>query len=332
MRPATSGARIGGVGGGDRVGVVDLGAGRRLDVAVEQRVVGLAHPAPPAARAARRARPRSAGSSARLCGLGGVEDAGRRAPRAAAGGSRPAVARAAGPWSGCRRRSGSTGVAPLAEAADVLVALGADRALRLVGGVVGELGEDRVVDLVGLAAARAAAASGPAASPGARCPASSQSVGKRSICETSASETLAAVEAARPAHDQHHAEPAVGQRRLGAREREPVVGGEDHERVVGEVVLVERVEHRADALVERARAGLVGRHVAARLGRVGQVGRRQRVERVAHRGRLEVLAVGLEEADREEERLRRRARASSCERPRARPTSTCVVSMSTTWS
>ena len=113
------------------------------------------------------------------------------------------------------------------------------------------------------------------------------------------------MEAAGPAHDQHHADPAVGQRRLGAREREPVVGGEDHERVVGEVVLVERVEHRADALVERARARLVGGHVAPRLGRVGQVGRRQRVERVAHRGRLEVLAVGLEEADREEERLRR---------------------------
>ena len=31
----------------------------------------------------------------------------------------------------------------------------------------------------------------------------------------------AAVEAAGPAHDQHHAEAAVGQRRLGARERSP---------------------------------------------------------------------------------------------------------------
>ena len=113
------------------------------------------------------------------------------------------------------------------------------------------------------------------------------------------------MEAAGPAHDQHHAEAAVGQRRLRAREREPVVGGEDHDRVVGELVLVERVEHGADAVVERARARLVGGHVAPRLGRVGQVGGRQRVERVAHRGRLEVLAVRLEEPDREEERLRR---------------------------
>jgi hypothetical protein len=84
-----------------------------------------------------------------------------------------------------------------------------------------------------------------------------------------------------------------------------VVGGQDHDRLVGEVLLVERVQHRADAVVERARAGLVGGDVAARLGRVGQVRRRQRVERVAHRRRREVLAVGLEEPDRQEERLRR---------------------------
>ena len=38
------------------------------------------------------------------------------------------------------------------EAADVLPALGADRALRLVGGVVGRLGEDRLVQALDLAA------------------------------------------------------------------------------------------------------------------------------------------------------------------------------------
>ena len=59
----------------------------------------------------------------------------------------------------------------------------------------------------------------------------------------------------------------------------------------------------------------MSRRVSAR---VGQVGRRQRVQRVAHRGRLEVLAVGLEEPDREEERLRRPLGDQLAARP-ARP-------------
>ena len=54
---------------------------------------------------------------------------------------------------------------------------------------------------------------------------------------------------------------------------------------VGEAAVVQAVEHRADALVERAGAGLEGGHVLAGRGRVGQVRRRQRVEGVAHRGR-----------------------------------------------
>ena len=128
----------------------------------------------------------------------------------------------------------------------------------------------------------------------------------------------AAVEAARAAHDQQHADPAVGQRRLRARERQAVVGREDHQRVVGDVLLVERVEHGADALVERPRARLVGRHVLARLGRVRQVGGRQRVQAVADRRRREVLAVRLEEADRQEERLRRALAQQRRPRP-ARP-------------
>ena len=106
--------------------------------------------------------------------------------------------------------------------------------------------------------------------------------------------------------------PRSVERRLRAREGEAVVGGEDHERVVGEAVLVERVEHRADALVERARAGLEGRHVAPRLAacRGGSPAAASRARRARSVG-LEVVAVGLEEADREEERLRPRRRASS---------------------
>ena len=65
------------------------------------------------------------------------------------------------------------------------------------------------------------------------------------------------------------------------------------------------------------------------IARVEDVLRRARVERVAHRRRLEVLAVGLEEADREEERLVVPRRARRCRRVAAGATSlTRVVSSS----
>ena len=80
---------------------------------------------------------------------------------------------------------------------------------------------------------------------------------------------LAAGKATGAAHDQHHPEPAVVKGCLGPGEGEPVVGGEEDEGVVAQAGLLERVEHGADALVERARAGLERRHVAAGLGRVG---------------------------------------------------------------
>ena len=102
---------------------------------------------------------------------------------------------------------------------------------------------------------------------------------------TSASIDPAAGEAARPAHDHHHADAAVVQGRLGAGEGEAVVGRADDQRVVRQAEVVEGVEDGADALVERAGAGLEGGHVLAGRRRVGQVGRRQRVERVADRGR-----------------------------------------------
>ena len=74
------------------------------------------------------------------------------------------------------------------EPADVLVALGADRALRLVRGVVGQLGEDLGAGAGRLLAARrAAAASGPPATAAGRCRPRSQIVGKMSMCETSSS-------------------------------------------------------------------------------------------------------------------------------------------------
>ena len=136
-------------------------------------------------------------------------------------------------------------------------------------------------------------------------PISAQIVGKRSICDTSASETLPPWNPPGPRMIMQHAQPAIRQGRLAARERQPVIGGQDHERVVGELLLVERAQDGADAVVERAGALLERRHVAPRDRRVGQVRGRDRVERVAHGRRLEVVAVGLEEADREEERLAR---------------------------
>ena len=104
-------------------------------------------------------------------------------------------------------------------------------------------------------------------------------------------------------HQQHHADAAVIQSGLGAGEGEPVIGGADHERVVGEAEVVQAVQDRPYPLVQRAGAGLERGHVRARAGRVREVGRRQRVERVAHGGRHGEVAVGLEEADRHEEGL-----------------------------
>ena len=57
---------------------------------------------------------------------------------------------------------------------------------------------------------------------------------------TIASIDLAAGESARAAHQQHHAGPAVEQRRLRAREGEPVVGGADDQRPLREAELVQR--------------------------------------------------------------------------------------------
>ena len=68
--------------------------------------------------------------------------------------------------------------------------------------------------------------------------------------------------------------------------------------------MVQRVEHRADALVERAGAGLEGGHVLAGRAacRAGSAAAASRACRGPRSGAE--LAVGLEEADRHEERLR----------------------------
>ena len=73
---------------------------------------------------------------------------------------------------------------------------------------------------------------------------------------------LAAGEAG-AAHDHHHPGAAVVQGRLGAGEGDAVVGGAEDQGVLDDAEVVEGVEDAADALVERAGAGLEGGDVAA---------------------------------------------------------------------
>ena len=189
----------------------------------------------------------------------------------------------------------STGPWPVAEAADVLVALRAHRALRLVGGVVGHLGEDRLVEVLDLAPHHRQQRAALQPRRRRRCRSGRRSSGTGRRGRRARRRRFPPCEAARAAHDQSTPMPRSYSVALAPGKASP-----------WSVVRITSVSSarscsrarpaRSDALVERARAGLVGRHVAARLGRVGQVVRWQRVQRVAHRGRLEVLAVRLEEA------------------------------------
>ena len=121
-----------------------------------------------------------------------------------------------------------------------------------------------------------------------------------------ASTTLPPVKPPGPAHQQQHARSAVEEGRLGVREREAVVGRADDQRAVREAELMQGVEDRADALVEGAGARLEGRHVLAGRRRVGQVGAAAASRACRGPRSGPELAVGLEEADRHEEGLRRR--------------------------
>ena len=101
------------------------------------------------ARAARPASPRGPGQR-----RGCRPRWGRRAGRRAAPRGRPARPSRARPevLAGAVVAVGEHRVRVVVEAADVLPALACGPALRLVGGVVGDLGEDRLVEAVGLAA------------------------------------------------------------------------------------------------------------------------------------------------------------------------------------
>ncbi len=186
----------------------------------------------------------------------------------------------------------------------VLPTLGPDRPVRLVGSVVGRLGEDRVMEALDLSPhqRQQRGALQPVRVLGAGDVAEGRvdvEVADRRVDHLSRRE-------AGPADDHHHPDAAVEEGRLGAGEGDAVVGRADDDRVLDQAEVVQGVEDCADPLVERAGAGLELGHVAARHLRVRQVRGRQRVEGVADRGRGGEFAVGLEEADRHEPGLRRR--------------------------
>jgi hypothetical protein len=108
-------------------------------------------------------------------------------------------------------------------------------------------------------------------------------------------------EAAGAAQDEHDTQAPVVKGGLRAGKGEAVVGRADDEGTLGEPFGVEGVEDGAYAAIERAGALLEGRHVQSRLGGVGQVGGRHDVVGLFGRAWAEPLAVGLEEADGQEE-------------------------------
>lgn len=158
------------------------------------------------------------------------------------------------------------------------------------------LGEDRLVDLVGLPARegyqRPALEEVGRLDPG--------ELAQRGMDVEVGDERIGdvpATEPARAAHDEHHAEAAVEERGLRAGEGDAVIGGEHDQRALGEASLLERVQHLPHALVERACAGPERRRVPACGGHVRQVRRRLGVDGVTDRSRLQELPVGLEEDD-----------------------------------
>jgi hypothetical protein len=187
------------------------------------------------------------------------------------------------------------------------VAPRADGPLRVVRGVVGELREELGADLGGRPADERHERA-PVGGRGRRDPGELAERGVEVDLGDERVADPAATEASRAADDEHDADPPVGEPALGPRDGEPVIRGEHHERVVRESRLVEPPQDLPDPAVQGAGARREGRHVGPGLGRVGQPGRRGTVEGVARRAGLEEPAVGLEEPDRQEERLRRARR------------------------
>ena len=135
---------------------------------------------------------------------------------------------------------------PRIEALDVAPAIRAYRSLRLVGGVVGDLREDLVVDRVHLATERVASAT----DPGARGRLDPEQVADRGVEVDVRDERVgdaAAAERSGSAQDQQDSRAMVGEVALHCGEGEPVVGGAHDQRVGGETGFIQRVEDRPAA-------------------------------------------------------------------------------------
>ena len=188
------------------------------------------------------------------------------------------------------------------EAPDIFVALRAHGAGGLVGGVVVDFGEDLVVDLRPLAAQDGQ--EGAPLQAGGLFDLQEFAEGGEDIeLRDHGVADFAAAEDAGAAHDQRHAPAGIGEIALHAGEGDAVVGGADDERVGGEPVTFQSVEHDAHAVIEQARAGVESGHVAAGLRGVGQGDGRLQVARVVGGRGLGIFAMGLEEADVHEEGL-----------------------------
>src|SRR5215217_3647447 len=249
------------IGGGEPIGVVELGAFWSWDVSFEERVFGIYHPRfEPPAQLLQRIGVR--GVSREVVRLVWVEhdvvelllgDLALAPPV----GEEKVLARAV---VGVREdRPG-----PVAEAPDVLPAVGTHTPLGFVGDMVGLLREDGLPDLIRLPASdrqqRLALQPLRRVYTGEIADRREEVyVGDEGVAR------LAARKTSRPAQDEHDAEPPVVEGCFGAWEGEAVICRADDERVVGQSFCVEGVQNGPYAPVQRPRALLEGGHVEARL-------------------------------------------------------------------
>ena len=135
------------------------------------------------------------------------------------------------------------------EQLDVFPAIGADRPLRFVGGMERDLGEDILVQLIGLATDERQQRT-PLEPVG---PGDPDDVAQRRVHIEVGDHRVddpTTGEARRAAHEQHHPDAAIEQRRFGCGKCEAVIGRTDDQRALAQAAAVECVKHRTDALVD----------------------------------------------------------------------------------
>ena len=156
---------------------------------------------------------------------------------------------------------------PILKAAYVLPSLGPHRPLRLVGGVIGDLPEDLVVDLLCLAACQGQ--KGLPLVPGELLRGKQLAdrgeqvdVGDHGVTY------LPTVETARAADNEHDARAVIQKIALHAGEGNAMVSGADNQSVLPETTTVQRLKYRSHSLVQPSGARLESGHIQARFGPV----------------------------------------------------------------